>query len=116
MGKRELIALLNLSSWCFVMVEGSSSRCHRVVCSLSLWYFLIILTNYFYYNIYYVQDLPWQAFYSFLNMLNIPITNQAPSIRYFIRLMRGSRKFCQERVVQLLFFLVDYERDDPSTT
>ena len=30
MGKRELVALLNLSSWCLVMVEqlsGSSSRC-----------------------------------------------------------------------------------------
>ena len=42
-GKRELIALLNLSSWCLVMVE----RYHRVVCSLLLWYFLIILTYYF---------------------------------------------------------------------
>ena len=62
MGERELIALLNLSSWCLVMVErlflavqlgclqfvivvfpdhthllflsGSSSRCHGVVCGL----------------------------------------------------------------------------------
>ena len=30
MGKRELIALLNLSSW----LNSSSSRCHGVVCSL----------------------------------------------------------------------------------
>ena len=28
-------------------LSGSSSRCHRVVCSLWLWYFLIILTYYF---------------------------------------------------------------------
>ena len=34
MGKRELFALLNLSSWCLVMVERLSSRCHRVVCGL----------------------------------------------------------------------------------
>ena len=41
-------------SWlhCLVCLHGvswlsfcSSSRCHRVVCSLWLWYFLIILTN-----------------------------------------------------------------------
>ena len=30
-------------SW---LLSGSSSRCHRVVCSLWLWYFLIILTYY----------------------------------------------------------------------
>ena len=50
MGKRELVALLNLSSWCLMMVEwlfGSSSRCHGVVCGYWLWYFLIILTYYF---------------------------------------------------------------------
>ena len=34
MGKRELIALLYLSSWCLVWLSGSSSRCHGVVCSL----------------------------------------------------------------------------------
>ena len=28
-------------------LSGSSSRCHGVVCSLWLWYFLIILTYYF---------------------------------------------------------------------
>ena len=47
MGKRELIALLiclpGVSWW----LSGTSSRCHRVVCSLWLWYFLIILTYYF---------------------------------------------------------------------
>ena len=26
MGKRELVALLNLSAWCLVMLNGSSSR------------------------------------------------------------------------------------------
>ena len=30
-GKRELVALLNLSSWCLVTVE---QLCHGVVCSL----------------------------------------------------------------------------------
>ena len=34
MGKRELIALLNLSSWCLVTVSCSSSWCHGVVCGL----------------------------------------------------------------------------------
>ena len=47
MGKRELVALLNLSSWCLWRLSGSSSWCHGVVCSLWLWYFLIILTYYF---------------------------------------------------------------------
>ena len=28
MGKRELVALLSLSSWCLVIVLGTSSRCH----------------------------------------------------------------------------------------
>ena len=31
-------------------LSGSSSRCHGVVCSLWLWYFLIILTYYFCYQ------------------------------------------------------------------
>ena len=47
MGKRELVALLNLSSWWWL--SGSSSRCHGVICCLWLWYFLIILTYYFWY-------------------------------------------------------------------
>ena len=47
MGKRELVALLILSSWCLAMVGGLSSRCNGVVCGLYLWYFLIILTYYF---------------------------------------------------------------------
>ena len=34
MGKRELVALLNLSSWCLVWLSGSSWRCHGVVCGL----------------------------------------------------------------------------------
>ena len=34
MGKRELVALLNLSSWCLVMVEPHSLWCHGVVCGL----------------------------------------------------------------------------------
>ena len=47
-GKREswllcLICLPGVSWW----LSGSSSRCHGVVCSLWLWYFLIILIYYF---------------------------------------------------------------------
>ena len=34
-GRESWIALLNLSSWCLVMVEcASSPRCNEVVCSL----------------------------------------------------------------------------------
>ena len=47
-GKRELVAMLSLSSWCLVIVVcSSSSRCHGFICSLLLWYFLIILTYFF---------------------------------------------------------------------
>ena len=38
-----LICLPGVSWW----LSSSSSRCHGVVCSLWLWYFLIILTYYF---------------------------------------------------------------------
>ena len=38
-----LICLPGVSWW----VSGSSSRCHGVVCGLWVWYFLIILTYYF---------------------------------------------------------------------
>ena len=38
-----LICLPGVSLW----MSGSSSRCHRVVCSLWLWYILIILIYYF---------------------------------------------------------------------
>ena len=49
MGKRELVALLNLSSFGLVIVVcpglcGSSLPYHAFVCSLCLKYFLIILT------------------------------------------------------------------------
>ena len=41
-----LLCLICLSGvWWWLC--GSSSRCHRVVCGLWLWYFLIILTYYF---------------------------------------------------------------------
>ena len=40
-----LICLSGVSWW----LSGSSSRCHGVVCGLWLWYFLIILTYYFWY-------------------------------------------------------------------
>ena len=39
-----LTCLPGVSWW----LSGSSSRCHGVVCGLWLWYFLIILTNFFY--------------------------------------------------------------------
>ena len=35
-------------SWLLCLWCGSSSRCHKFVCSLRLWYFLIILTYHFY--------------------------------------------------------------------
>ena len=41
-----LICLPGVSWW----LSGSSSRCHGVVCSLWLWYFLIILTYYFWHS------------------------------------------------------------------
>ena len=47
MGKRELVTLLNLSSWCLVMVKRLFPWCHGIVCGLWLWYFLIMLTYYF---------------------------------------------------------------------
>ena len=40
--------LLSLSSLCLVIIAWLVSRYHGFVCSLWLWYFLIILTNYFY--------------------------------------------------------------------
>ena len=48
MGKREreLVALLCLSG-CSWLLCGPSSRCHDFVCSLWLWYFLIILAYFF---------------------------------------------------------------------
>ena len=49
MGKRELVALLNLSSWCLAMVERLFLAVPRVICGLWLWYFLIVLTYYSYY-------------------------------------------------------------------
>ena len=42
-----LICLPGVSWW----LRGSSSRCHGIVCSLWLWYFLVILTYYFWYLI-----------------------------------------------------------------
>ena len=44
MGKRELVALLNLSSWCLVMVERLFHAVPRGFLRFVLWYFLIILT------------------------------------------------------------------------
>ena len=41
-----LICLPGVSWW----LNGSSSRCHGVVCSLWLWYYLIILTYYFWHH------------------------------------------------------------------
>ena len=47
MGKRELAAFLNLSSWCFVMVERLFLAVPRGCLRFVMWYFLIILTYYF---------------------------------------------------------------------
>ena len=47
MGKNGLVALLGLSSWCLVVVKWLFLASHGVVCGLWLWYFMIILTYYF---------------------------------------------------------------------
>ena len=46
MGRAELVALVSLSSCFSWLLCYSFSRCHGFVCSLGLWYFLIILTYY----------------------------------------------------------------------
>ena len=54
MGKRELIALLNLSSWCLVMLSGSSSRCclqFVIVVFPDHTHFLFFKVNHVYYSI-----------------------------------------------------------------
>ena len=43
----ELVAMLCLSSWCLVIVVWLFLRMPWFVCSLWLWYFMIILTYYF---------------------------------------------------------------------
>ena len=47
MGKRELFALLNLSSWCLVMVEGLFLAVPRGCLRFVNVVFLIILTYYY---------------------------------------------------------------------
>ena len=47
MGKRELIALLNSSSWCLVMVERLFLAVPRGCLQFVIVYFLIILIYYF---------------------------------------------------------------------
>ena len=51
MGKRELIALLNLSSWCLVMVERLFLAVPRGCLQFMIVVFLIILTYYFWYHV-----------------------------------------------------------------
>ena len=55
-----LICLPGVSWW----LSGFSSRCHGVVCSLWLWYFLIILTYYFlcYFNYSYFKQIIYSMF------------------------------------------------------
>ena len=48
-----LICLPGVSWW----LSGSSSQCHRVVCVLWLWYFLIILTYCFCYHFYNIRHM-----------------------------------------------------------
>ena len=60
-----LICLPGVSWW----LSGSSSQCHGVVCGLWLWYFLIILTYYFWPRIPGIgpgfYTFPGYGFYSF---------------------------------------------------
>ena len=51
-----LICLPGVSWW----LSGSSSRCHRVACSLWLWNFLIILTYYFSFQMPLLATIPSQ--------------------------------------------------------
>ena len=67
MGKKELDALLNLSSWCLIIVEWLFFACHGVVCGLWLWYFLIILTYYFGFGL----------------LLYVPVKDMVMSVRSF---------------------------------
>ena len=50
MGKRGLAAFFCLSSWCLVIVEWLFLTMPQVVCSLWLWYFLIIITYFCCFN------------------------------------------------------------------
>ena len=75
-----LICLPGVSWW----LSGSSSRCHRVVCSLWLWHFLIILTYYFCYTC----NLKFLLTH-FLKTANIIST------KVFIRTVRSSMVYTQ---------------------
>ena len=61
MGKRELVALLNLSSWCLLIVEclflAVPWGCLRFV----MWYFLIILIFYSYLIGLYYDTKGWKV-------------------------------------------------------
>ena len=52
-----LLCLICLPGVCW-WLSGSSSRCHGVVCGLWLWYFLIILTYYFWERLFVSRGLP----------------------------------------------------------
>ena len=64
MGKRELIALLNLSSWCLVMVE----RLFLAVPQGSLQFVIVVFpdhTHYFWYLIVSIPDLCTLTYFGF---------------------------------------------------
>ena len=73
-----LICLPGVSWW----LRGSSLRCHGVVCSLWLWYFLIILT--YYYGDGYVTILATHFSLSFLSLLTNWLANLLESRFAFI--------------------------------
>ena len=76
MGKRELIALLNLSSCCIVMVERSSSRCSAVCdCGISWSYSL----TFFYIWYYYVPWTFWNKEQSFASLITVK-SRQLPMV------------------------------------
>ena len=74
MGKRELIALLGLSSWCLVIVVCLFPAVPWFVCGLWLWYFLIILTYYFF------SPSPLFALSSDYVFISLSLTNCSKSI------------------------------------
>ena len=61
MGKREMVAFLKPFSWCLltVLLCGSFSRYRGLVCSVWLWYFLIILSCFCDIHMKYLWRLTW---------------------------------------------------------
>ena len=86
-----LICLPGVSWW----LSGSSSWCHGVVCSLWLWYFLIILTYYFLHCSPYNSHHRWLIIstlcYLFLLLIRGPILPIPSTLKHSIFSMQHSQ-------------------------